>query len=129
MVLNNYTEKIERPVRALLLDKERTFWIGTKGNGILKIFDYEVQKNISDCRSEILTTSNSGLGSNAVYCIRESNRNLLWIGDEEGLNFYRIVNAVSRNFLSGLIMRNSNTYMIFMKRRTRNCGWPVWGWE
>ena len=33
------------------------------------------------------------------------------------------------NFLSGLIMRNSNTYMIFMKRRTRNCGWPVWGWE
>ena len=88
VVLNNYTEKIERPVRALLLDKERTFWIGTKGNGILKIFDYEVQKNISDCRSEILTTSNSGLGSNAVYCIRESNRNLLWIGDEEGLNFY-----------------------------------------
>ena len=88
VVLNNYTEKIERPVRALLLDKERTFWIGTKGNGILKIFDYEVQKNISDCRSEILTTSNSGLGSNAVYCIRESNHNLLWIGDEEGLNFY-----------------------------------------
>ena len=25
VVLNNYTEKIERPVRALLLDKERTF--------------------------------------------------------------------------------------------------------
>ena len=88
VVLNNYTDKIERPVRALLLDKERTFWIGTKGNGILKIYDYEVDKNISDCRSEVLTISNSGLGSNAVYCIGKSNRNLLWIGDEEGLNFY-----------------------------------------
>lgn len=88
VVLSNYTEKIERPVRALLLDKERTFWIGTKGNGILKIYDYEVDKDISDCRSEVLTISNSGLGSNAVYCIKGSNRNLLWIGDEEGLNFY-----------------------------------------
>ena len=88
VVLSNYTEKIERPVRALLLDKERTFWIGTKGHGILKIYDYEVDKDISDCRSEVLTISNSGLGSNAVYCIKGSNRNLLWIGDEEGLNFY-----------------------------------------
>lgn len=88
IVLNNYTEKIERPVRALLLDKERTFWIGTKGNGILKIYEYEVDKNISDCRAEILTTSNSALGSNAVYCFEESRRNLLWIGDEEGLNYY-----------------------------------------
>ena len=36
MVLSNYTEKIERPVRAIYLDDERTFWVGTKGNGILK---------------------------------------------------------------------------------------------
>lgn len=87
-VLSNYSEKIERPVRALYLDDDRTFWIGTKGNGILKIYDYEVDKNISDCRAEILTTSNSPLGSNAVYCFAKSHRNLLWIGDEEGLNYY-----------------------------------------
>ena len=67
VVLGNYTEKIERPVRALLQDDERTFWVGTKGNGILKIYDYEVDKNLSDCRAEVLTTSNSALGSNAVY--------------------------------------------------------------
>ena len=52
MVLSNYTEKIERPVRAIYLDDERTFWVGTKGNGILKIYDYEFDKNISDCRAE-----------------------------------------------------------------------------
>lgn len=88
VVLGNYTEKIERPVRALFLDEDRTFWIGTKGNGILRIEDYEVDKNLSDCRAEILTTSNSALGSNAVYCFAKSHRNLLWIGDEEGLSYY-----------------------------------------
>ena len=88
VVLGNYTEKIERPVRALLQDDERTFWVGTKGNGILKIYDYEVDKNLSDCRAEVLTTSNSALGSNAVYCFARSYRNLLWIGEEEGLTYY-----------------------------------------
>ena len=47
MVLNNYTEKIERPVRALLFDKERTFGSIIHGKWNTKIFDYEVQKNIS----------------------------------------------------------------------------------
>lgn len=88
VVLGNYTEKIERPVRALFLDDDRTFWIGTKGNGILRIEDYELDKNLSDCRAEILTTSNSALGSNAIYCFAKSHRNLLWIGDEEGLSYY-----------------------------------------
>lgn len=62
--------------------------MGTKGNGILKIYDYEFDKNISDCRAEVLTTSNSALSSNAVYCFAKSHRNLLWIGDEEGLTYY-----------------------------------------
>lgn len=88
VVLSNYTEKIERPVRALYLDAERTFWVGTKGNGILKIYDYAADKNIMDCKSEIVNTSNSALGSNAVYSFAKSHRNLLWIGDEEGLNYY-----------------------------------------
>jgi len=87
-VLANYTGKIERPVRALYLDKERTFWIGTKGSGILKIYDYEVEKSISACKTEILTTANSVLGSNAIYCFAKSSRNILWVGDEEGLSYY-----------------------------------------
>lgn len=96
-VLSNYSEKIERPVRALYLDEDRTFWVGTKGNGILKIYDYEVDKSISDCRAETLTTSNSALGSNAVYCFAKSHRNLLWIGDEEGLSYYSYKEKRVRN--------------------------------
>ena len=87
-VLGNYSEKIERPVRALYLDEDRTFWVGTKGNGILKIYDYEVDRNISDCRAETLTTANSALSSNAVYCFAKSHRNILWIGSEDGLSYY-----------------------------------------
>lgn len=88
VVLGNDIDKIERPVRALLLDKERTFWIGTKGNGILRINEYEPNKKLSDCRLEIINRINSNLGSNAVYCFGKSRRNVLWIGDEEGLNYY-----------------------------------------
>lgn len=88
VVLSNSAEKIERPVRALFLDEERTFWVGTKGSGILKVYDYEVGKNISACRTETVTTTNSVLGSNAVYCFAKSAGKLLWIGDEEGLSYY-----------------------------------------
>jgi hypothetical protein len=45
--------------------------VGTKGNGILKIYDYEFDKNISDCRAEVLTTSNSALSSNAFIVLPE----------------------------------------------------------
>lgn len=87
-VLNHHSEKIERPVRALFMDQEQTFWVGTKGNGILKIYQYAFDKNLADCHTELVTTQNSALGSDAVYCFAQSHRNLFWIGDEEGLNYY-----------------------------------------
>lgn len=129
MVLSNYTEKIERPVRAIYLDDERTFWVGTKGNGILKIYDYEFDKNISDCRAEVLTTSNSALSSNAVYCFAKSHRNLLWIGDEEGLTYYSYRENVSRVYQYGSVTKILNTSMAFTKQQIPNCGWRVSAWE
>lgn len=86
--LDNYRGMIGCPVRALFLDKENTFWIGTKGNGILKIYNYHTDGNIPDFRSEMVTGGNSQLGSNSVYCFAESRRGILWIGDEDGLNYY-----------------------------------------
>ncbi len=88
VVLDNYKGMIGCPVRALFLDDEGTFWLGTKGNGILKISDFRVDANVSDYHSEMLTHSNSGLGSNSVYCFSKSRRGVLWIGDEEGLNYW-----------------------------------------
>lgn len=87
-ILTNITDKIQKPVRALYLDKENTFWIGSKGDGILKIYDYNANKNIQDCRIESVNTNNSNLSDNIIYKFQKSKRNILWIGSEEGLNYY-----------------------------------------
>ena len=87
-ILTNITDKIQKPVRALYLDKENTFWIGSKGDGILKIYDYNANKNIQDCRIESVNTSNSNLSDNIIYKFQKSKRNILWIGSEEGLNYH-----------------------------------------
>lgn len=87
-VLNNLTHKIERPVRALFLDNLNTLWIGSKGDGILKFYDYDVNKSIYDCKIEAINTTNSSLSDNIVYAFAKSKKNILWIGTEEGLNYY-----------------------------------------
>ena len=83
--LSRYEDNIQRPVRAVHIDDDRTMWIATKGNGIFKIFDYSPEKNPAKSSKETLTASASGLRSNAVYCFAESSRPILWIGEEEGL--------------------------------------------
>lgn len=87
-IFNDYTLKIGRPVRALFLDRDNTMWIGSKGDGILKIYNYDINKNILDCRLENLSTSNSQLGDNSVYAFSKSKKNILWIGTENGLDYY-----------------------------------------
>ena len=88
VVLNRYEDNVQRPVRALHIDDDRTLWVGTKGNGILKIYDFDISVQSPECSKETLTVSNSGLGSNAVYCFEKSSRPLLWIGDEDGLCYF-----------------------------------------
>lgn len=87
-VFNNIPYKIEKPVRAVLLDKESTLWIGTKGDGILKLKNYNHKQNLSDCKMEYVTSENSQLSDNSVYAFAESNKKILWIGHDEGLNYY-----------------------------------------
>ena len=70
------------------MDEEKTLWVATKGNGIFMIFDYESDRSPAESRKSTITASDSGLGSNAVYCFAESSRPLLWIGEEEGLCCY-----------------------------------------
>jgi signal transduction histidine kinase/DNA-binding response OmpR family regulator/ligand-binding sensor domain-containing protein len=87
-VFNNIPYKIEKPVRAIILDKENTLWIGTKGDGILKLINYNNKQNIADSDMQYLTSENSDLSDNSVYAFAASSKNLLWIGHDEGLNYY-----------------------------------------
>ncbi len=87
-VFNNIPYKIEKPVRAVLLDKENTLWIGTKGDGILKLINYNNKQNIADSDMQYITSENSDLSDNSVYAFATSSKNILWIGHDEGLNYY-----------------------------------------
>ena len=80
---------IQKPVRALFLDKNRNLWIGTKDDGILRIENYDNGKELKAKEINHITTTNSALINNSVYAFGKSVRNVLWIGgDGPGLNYY-----------------------------------------
>lgn len=79
--------QINNPVRALYYDEEQTLWIGTKGGGILRIKNYSPE--VSTLTSfDRFTVSNSSLINNAVYCFAPGGMDKLWIGTENGINYY-----------------------------------------
>lgn len=80
-------ERLNNPVRSLYLDNDNTLWIGTKGDGIVRIYDYDIMTNVFK-RSDHLVTHNSLLKDNSVYAIAPSRKNILWIGTENGINYY-----------------------------------------
>lgn len=80
---------IQKPIRTFFLDKERTLWVGTKGDGVFFIKDYNSEEDISSKEMKHVTTFNSALFNNSVYAFAKSRRNLFWIGgDGPGLNYY-----------------------------------------
>lgn len=78
---------LSNPVRAIYLDKEASLWVGTKGDGILKINNYNILSGRGNNTEHILT-NNSPLESNQVYVVAPSSKNVLWIGSERGINYY-----------------------------------------
>lgn len=79
--------RVDNPVRALYQDQDQTLWIGTKGGGILKMFDFHPDMETLP-RAERILASNSPLMDNSVYSFAPSRRKFLWIGTESGLNYY-----------------------------------------
>lgn len=91
LMLNDLSSGSQKPIRAIYTDESSNLWIGTKGDGIMKIDNYYKYNNQKIPLSEISSyTVNNGLSSNLVFCfLRSSYRNVLWIGTEgPGLSFY-----------------------------------------
>ncbi|WP_455585169.1 two-component regulator propeller domain-containing protein [Bacteroides sp.] len=86
-LLNTPTYQINNPVRALFLDDEQTLWIGTKGNGILRMLKYRPGEETEPV-TERLLTNNSALTDNSVYSFTPSRWKRLWIGTENGIDYY-----------------------------------------
>ena len=80
-----------KPVRALYTDSLNTLWVGTKGDGIVCIRDYEQQDHISIPSGKVTHfTKKDGLSDDKVYCFQKSRyRDIIWIGTEgPDLSYY-----------------------------------------
>lgn len=81
--------KEHKPVRAIYNDHYYHLWLGTKGNGIIKIENYENASQYNQENVEHFTVA-SGLSDNTVYAFRMSRYSpILWIGSNgPGLDYY-----------------------------------------
>lgn len=96
-LLDTPVYQINNPVRTVYYDEEQTLWIGTKGGGILRIRNYSPETNAAVSFDRI-SISNSTLTDNTIYCFAPGSANRLWIGTENGLNYYSYQNKQLKAF-------------------------------
>ena len=96
-LLDTPVYQINNPVRTVYYDEDQTLWIGTKGGGILRIRNYSPETNAAVSFDRI-SISNSTLTDNTVYCFAPGSANRLWIGTENGLNYYSYQNKQLKAF-------------------------------
>ncbi len=82
-----FDKKISHPVRAVYLDPENTLWLGTKGDGLLRVADFPGSRAVG-VTPELYTTTNSELNSNSIFAISPSRKPLLWLATDGGVNYY-----------------------------------------
>lgn len=87
VLLNAPEYRVNNPVRSLFLDQEKSLWVGTKGDGILKMKNFNQDGKITS-QVERFSTANSSLAHNSIYSFATSRWDRLWIGTENGLNYY-----------------------------------------
>lgn len=88
ILLDNLPLKMRQPVSALYLDNKNNLWLGSRGDGILRISGFHPDKKINELPAERLTASNSGLRDNMIFCLSPSHQGNLWIGSEHGLSYF-----------------------------------------
>jgi len=92
ILLEDLSLNIQKPIRSIYADEYNNLWIGTKGDGIVRIKDYEQShsKYIFPIECDHFTVDD-GLSNNQVFCFERSeyHPSIIWIGTEgPGLSVY-----------------------------------------
>lgn len=86
---NALGNKITHPIRSIYIDDQKNLWLGTKGDGLLRIRNFDETRPEASLRNgSLYTSTNSPLLHNSVFGFAKSSRPILWIATEEGLNYY-----------------------------------------
>lgn len=95
-ILSSYLPiKLQKPVRSIYTDEYDNLWIGTKGDGLIRIKNHSKTDNYQTKTIDFSHyTTNSGLTNNSVFCfLRSKFRDIIWIGtDGPGISFYSYKN-------------------------------------
>lgn len=76
------------PTRSIYLDTaDNSLYLGTKGDGILRVAGFTPYHAIKPSQLQILNSRNTELSGNSVYVMKPSRRPLVWIGSEGGLDY------------------------------------------
>lgn len=86
--LSDFPFPMRRPVSALWIDTDHTLWVGSRGDGILRVFDFQPDKALAAHRTEWLTTSGGRLPDNLILSFASSREGNFWIGSEKGLSYF-----------------------------------------
>lgn len=82
--LENFPIAMWNPIRSFYTDEDRNLWIGTKGDGFVRVEEYDSYGDGPIPADKVTRFSKeNGLSSNRVYCFLQSKfRPLIWIGTE-----------------------------------------------
>lgn len=77
------------PTRSIYLDTaDNSLYLGTKGDGILRISNFVPYHAVKPSQLQILNSRNTSLSGNSVYVMAPSRRRpLVWVGSEGGLDY------------------------------------------
>lgn len=85
---DKFYNRISHPVRALFLDEYNSLWIGTKGDGLLRVKNFNPAAGTPYGEQTLYTKGNSELSDNSVYALASSHRPLLWIAGDSGIDYF-----------------------------------------
>lgn len=108
-----------KAVRAILMDEDNCLWVGTKGDGLLELPNFDINRPVPK-EHYLWTMDKGGLAGNTILALSKSKKlNGFWIATDKGLNFRisgsndikTVKTEVPINWISALLERGDTLWM------------------